>query len=368
MASHPSTMPANDPRRAGDAAAAALRADAEIAIAVLGDRAAQLVPVGSLTYFGSRLGWPDWLYAGSSLAGLDGPPPAQIALADDLMISANLYGHVGAAELATQMVRAPQPAAGAVTRLALGHAPTLGDIFGFLGRLTRLGSPHCRPVLRVDGDVAFVGIDADVPLGGLLDHVALLFIGFHYRVLEDLVFADAAAATIRLTMPEDGSSAAIRQLFAGAVHFGAAANRLEVPATWLANANPGHDAPLWALAGERMRAAEAIAADAYAVRHLRGVVADILSRDCRAPRLKQVAQAEGLSTRTLVRLLANGGHSFHGLVDDERRLRAAQLINDPSLSLRAIAGQLGFPDVSSFGRKFRQWFGDSPGHFRRDRA
>ena len=46
-------------------------------------------------------------------------------------------------------------------------------------------------------------------------------------------------------------------------------------------------------------------------------------------------------------------------------LRAAQLINDPALPIRAITEQLGFPDVSSFGRKFRHWFGDSPARFRR---
>jgi AraC-like DNA-binding protein len=56
----------------------------------------------------------------------------------------------------------------------------------------------------------------------------------------------------------------------------------------------------------------------------------MLTSNHKPPRLKQVAQAEAMSTR-------------------------------------AISGQLGFPDVSSFGRKFRHWFGDSPGHFRRSR-
>ncbi len=107
--------------------------------------------------------------------------------------------------------------------------------------------------------------------------------------------------------------------------------------------------------------------DADFIRGLRHDIATTLTQQRRVPRLKQVAQAQGMSTRSLVRQLAAEGHSFHGLVDQELRHRAANLINDPALSLRAISDLLGFPDVSSFGRKFRLWFGDSPGRFRREK-
>jgi AraC-like DNA-binding protein len=75
-----------------------------------------------------------------------------------------------------------------------------------------------------------------------------------------------------------------------------------------------------------------------------------------------------MSERSLGRLLAAGGTSFQAIIDDERRSRAAQMINDPAVSLAEIAEALGFPDVSSFGRSFRRWFGQTPGQFRRRRS
>jgi AraC-like DNA-binding protein len=348
-------------------AAANLRADADAAIAALGARAATMVPIASLAYYGNRLGWPAWLYTGSSLEGTNGPPPAQLSVADDLILGANLFAHVSAAALASQAVSAPQPATGSVTRLALAHTPTLGAVFAYLQRLIVLSTPQCRPVMGEAGGLVFVGLEPAVPLGGLLDYLGILFIAVHYRVVEDLGFGNVDGASIALTLPEGPESAAIGQIFRVPVQLGATTNRLYMPAAWLDLRNPGHDAALWALAGERLREAELQFRDNETINQLRRRIADMLTNQRKAPRLKQVAQAEAMSTRSLVRHIAAAGHSFHGLVDQERRLRAAQLINDPELSIRAIADQLGFPDVSSFGRKFRQWFGDSPAHFRRNR-
>ena len=98
---------------------------------------------------------------------------------------------------------------------------------------------------------------------------------------------------------------------------------------------------------------------------IRVKVAQILSDKQRAPRLKQMAAETGVSPRTITRLLAAQGTSFHEIVEQERRFRAATLINDPSLSLETVATSLGFTDMSSFGRSFRSWFGQPPGRFRK---
>jgi AraC-like DNA-binding protein len=361
MNSNTSSAFAEDPS-AASLSAMALRADAARAVAALGVRAEMKVPVASLAFYGARLGWPEWLFTGSNFTG---PLPPQIPLADDLLISANLFAHVDCATLVHQSINMAQPAAGAVTRLTLASGPTMGAIFSHLNRIMLLGSPHCQPEMRRIADRAFIGLVGTVPLGGLLDYLGLLFIAFHYRVIEDLMSADLAGATINLTLAEGGYSAAIRQLFRCNVCFGAAVNELSMPAEWPDKTNPGHDPQLWALAGERLRAAEAQFRDDDSIQRLRQRISDLLTENRRAPRLTQVAQAEGTSPRSLVRHIAAAGHSFHGLVDHERRLRTAHLINDPALSIRAIAEQLGFPDVSSFGRKFRKWFGDSPACFRR---
>lgn len=364
MNSNISSSPAKNPAD-GSRSAATLRADAECAIVALGVHAEMIVPVASLAFYGGRLGWPDWLFTGSSLEGRAGPPPAAVTVADDLMISGNLFANVGAVGLVNQSINMAQPAAGSITRLALANAPTFGAIFSFLQRTMLLSGPHCLPVVDRKLDHASVCLFGTVPLGGLLDYLGLLFIAFHYRVIEELISADIGDASINLTMPDGSESAAIRQLFRCEVRLGAAVNQLCMPADWPDRPNPGHDPQLWALAGERLRAAEAQFRDDVTIQRLRQRIADLLTENWQAPRLVQIAQAEGTSTRSLVRHIAAAGYSFHGLVDDERRLRAARLINDPGVSIRGIAEELGFPDVSSFGRKFRHWFGDSPARFRR---
>lgn len=72
-----------------------------------------------------------------------------------------------------------------------------------------------------------------------------------------------------------------------------------------------------------------------------------------------------MSSRTIVRVLARQNTSFHKLVEAERKARALALIGDTSLSLAEVAETLGFSDMSSFGRSFRAWFGQTPGNLRK---
>jgi len=150
-----------------------------------------------------------------------------------------------------------------------------------------------------------------------------------------------------------------------AVTFGTDADRLLFPRAWLAIENCLPDPPLWLIAQERIVAAERRLEQTDPAGQIRTLVSGMLTRDGRVPRLKQMAAETGMSARSIVRLLADAGTSYHRLVDQERRLRAAELIADPLLSIRQIAGKLGFPDSSGFGRKFKDWFGESPARFRR---
>ncbi|MBA4043014.1 MAG: hypothetical protein C0471_01115 [Erythrobacter sp.] len=97
---------------------------------------------------------------------------------------------------------------------------------------------------------------------------------------------------------------------------------------------------------------------------IREFIVEQLDQMHRVPRLKQAAAHLGISTRTIVRSLARHDTSFHKLVEEERKARALALIADTSLSLADVAAALGFNDMSSFGRSFRNWFGDTPGNFR----
>ena len=79
----------------------------------------------------------------------------------------------------------------------------------------------------------------------------------------------------------------------------------------------------------------------------------------------EVASALALSERTLKRRLAEHGLSFSTLLQEERQLRALQLLRSTALSLDEVAERLGYSSVSSFSRAFTRWTDQTPGAYRR---
>jgi AraC-like DNA-binding protein len=81
-------------------------------------------------------------------------------------------------------------------------------------------------------------------------------------------------------------------------------------------------------------------------------------------RISSVADALGISKRTLQRRLREEGSSFSALLDDLRFELAAQLIIDGDYPLIAIAHDLGYREQAHFTRSFRRWTGMSPSEYR----
>ncbi|MEM9071141.1 MAG: helix-turn-helix transcriptional regulator [Myxococcota bacterium] len=79
-----------------------------------------------------------------------------------------------------------------------------------------------------------------------------------------------------------------------------------------------------------------------------------------------VANALGVSLRTLQRRLRAEGTSLLAIVDEVRYRRARQLLRDGA-SVESAALSLAFADARSFHRAFRRWSGQSPGAFKTSR-
>lgn len=92
------------------------------------------------------------------------------------------------------------------------------------------------------------------------------------------------------------------------------------------------------------------------------LIIDALARG--TPTVRQVAEALGISERTLARRLATAGTSFGQVLDEIRRDMAVRYLEDPSISLAQIAFLLGYSDQSAFSNAFRRWTGRSPSRFR----
>ncbi|WP_028221262.1 AraC family transcriptional regulator [Paraburkholderia oxyphila] len=73
-----------------------------------------------------------------------------------------------------------------------------------------------------------------------------------------------------------------------------------------------------------------------------------------------LAGALHMTERTLRRRLEKDGLSFHALLEEVRHEAATRLLNDGSLSVAAIAEQLGYSEPRSFRHAFRRWTGRAP--------
>jgi AraC-like DNA-binding protein len=146
------------------------------------------------------------------------------------------------------------------------------------------------------------------------------------------------------------------------VRFGCPEAAIVIPAKWLAAESPfaHRDVHRGALA-ELDESARRLRGDRLLVAR----VEKLLAERGQALGIERAARLLGVSNRTLTRRLAALGTSFHALVDESRKSRAAALLQDPALSATDVAYALGYEDAANFGRAFRRWYGMSPGRYRR---
>jgi len=95
-------------------------------------------------------------------------------------------------------------------------------------------------------------------------------------------------------------------------------------------------------------------------------VIEVLKRALTAgrPSLQYLAQELLQSERTLQRRLASEGTTFSALLNETRRQVGNHLLADTTLELKEVAYLLGYEDVNSYYRAFRQWEKVSPGQWR----
>ena len=81
-------------------------------------------------------------------------------------------------------------------------------------------------------------------------------------------------------------------------------------------------------------------------------------------RIESVAEALGMSPRSLQKQLALEGSQFSDLLRRVRQRRAVGLLRETDTPVAGVAAALGYGSVGSFSRAFNEWFGCSPGAYR----
>lgn len=80
----------------------------------------------------------------------------------------------------------------------------------------------------------------------------------------------------------------------------------------------------------------------------------------RPPQLKDIATLLNTSERTLKRRLQEEGACFRDISNAVRKTRAQALLAEGRLSIKEIAEELGFSDMSSFSQAYKRWTGVAP--------
>ncbi|HCM05729.1 MAG TPA: hypothetical protein DIC30_06930 [Oceanospirillales bacterium] len=85
------------------------------------------------------------------------------------------------------------------------------------------------------------------------------------------------------------------------------------------------------------------------------------------PTLPVMANALNSSPRTMNRQLAQLNTSYQHTLDEARREKAIELLDNTNFSIEEISINLGYNDPSNFGRAFRRWLGQSPRAYRQSK-
>lgn len=157
--------------------------------------------------------------------------------------------------------------------------------------------------------------------------------------------------------------AALDRYFACPIVFGAAANRLVMKSADLALPFVSRNADFLELVRP------ALAAAAEAVMPHRSIGEDVKAvlktkLEHGQAEIDVVARALGMSERTLQRRIADEGLRFRELLVESRRELSRTLLTNQALPLETIASALGYKNVSSFFRAFREWEGMTPSEWR----
>lgn len=244
-------------------------------------------------------------------------------------------------------------------------SPTVGSALGWLVGYFQFHCSSIIPTLRCGAGEAALGylvIDGNIPgFQELQDEVLALGL----NLMRQLVAPDWSPLAVRMARRAPSHHEIYDRFFAAPCSFNAERSELVFPAATL-------DLPV----AERASFASAVeialpsrcsrvtgATDADLLHLVRRTTLRMLMNDSCTQ--KMVAQALGVSPRTLNRSIERSGSSYREVVDYCRYTASRTLIKETDMPLARVAQVLGYADHSSFCRAFKRWSGLPPTEWRR---
>jgi AraC-like DNA-binding protein len=165
------------------------------------------------------------------------------------------------------------------------------------------------------------------------------------------------------TYPEPADTRMLRRLMGDNLQFCAPHNSLTFSSQDCAIALPTADPALDVLHMEYARNRLNVLLSGSMTARVRRALSESLAQGAPSD-LPHIAQAVGVSTRSLQRSLGHEDVHFSALQDEARLMLAHSFLRNSMRSVKYIGALLGFRDQSSFHKACLRWFGMTPGRYR----
>lgn len=181
--------------------------------------------------------------------------------------------------------------------------------------------------------------------------------------LRSVLGADQSPSAVELNYPAPAYASEYRRFFRCPVRFEAGASRVHLPVGLLERRLPTRDDAIRAVAIDTCR--RLIAGSTTTRPAVTVSVETILNRSLRRPlTMAEVADHLHVTERTLRRQLDAAGESFTLIRDRVRNHRATFLLCETTVTIDAVAREVGYSDGREFRRAYLRWTGRTPSAFR----
>jgi AraC-like DNA-binding protein len=181
-------------------------------------------------------------------------------------------------------------------------------------------------------------------------------------MLERPLGRELRGAQISFAYPEPDYLEKLEAVFHPGLEFNTRGHAISLPLDWLDEPCVLHDEAMHRYlvmrCEEDLRAVSGVLPAEIAVRQA------LLARPGKLPGLAEIASAQNVSPRTLIRRLKRGKTSYNVILEDVRKTLATDYLLRSDMSVSRIGYRLGYVDPSNFGRAFRGWYDTSPGRYR----
>ena len=341
-----------------------------------------MLPIGSLSWLGTRWVSPDSLIAALSVMasrGHDtGPAKRAGKLPSDFEETGPRVSFGAAAAVWRHVIRVcHDPALGIraaehsllrdpnLIDYLLRTSPTLAQGLSDKARFAPVEDELCRCAWSEHGETSkfvFQG-SAEFYLPPVAEFVAARLVG----AVRQLSASELNPIAVRFQHTAPSSTTTHRKFFRSGLEFATASIEIEYRTQALRHPSRTGDPALNKLLLEY---AEQKLADVARPRGPAERVRELVTQfwqheQHRIPTRTQIARTLRITPRTLSRWLEADGKTYSDVIDEFRAMAAARHLQRPESSLGALSEMLGFKDQSAFTRAFRRWTGMTPGQYRR---